>query len=109
MVLEHPDAVCDGHETFAVKRFIQRLDDATLKQKVLERLCKTLDEALLAAQQTEAWALEVQEEETATHREQEGQGVRGNAEFAGVDNAEADEGCASESIRLSGPSPAGDR
>jgi len=28
---------------------------------------------------------------------------------AGVDNAGADEGCASESIRLSGPSPAGDR
>jgi len=28
---------------------------------------------------------------------------------AGVDNAGADEGCACESIRLSGPSPAGDR
>jgi len=36
--------------------------DATLKQKVLERGCKTLDEALLPIQQIEAWTLEVQEE-----------------------------------------------
>jgi len=48
--------------------FTQSLGDATFKQKVLEKHCKILDEALLATQQIEAWAIEVQEKETQPQR-----------------------------------------
>jgi len=55
MALAHPNIEPSARETIATDYFVDALDDPDFSLKVRERMPKTLDDALRAALQLEAW------------------------------------------------------